>query len=246
MTTNVRDSLSHVMAADSRWSVPLAPFGLEKILYVDEADYQKIITFGNSVFMFAGLCSSIDAWKYAIALASYSAKSVDWATLPRTGLCISVVEMQTGNVLFEINHPISYPQCSFAGSGADFAVGCWSINRDAIRAVNTAKASDIYSGGVVRYHRHLTGENNFGFDKSLRELIAKFSERGYIVNTATHNDPVPISEAIKQEPILRSVLQQMAQGNISPSAPFDGMEKPWSEDDSKKLVSTMERIFPKS
>lgn len=245
MTTNVRDSISHVLAADSRWSVTVSLDETDTVLFVDDADYQKILSFRDGVFMFAGDSQKIDNWKFAMALANNYPAAVNWESLPTTGLTISCVEKLSGNVRFEINHSISLDACSFAGSGASHAANCWAINRDAVTAVCTAISQDLYSGGEVRYYRLLTDENNIGIDRSLSALGTALAERGSVMNTATRNQPIPIQEAVKNDHRLRAVVDDIAKGKITATAPHSNMNRIWSSDEKTRLVKAMEHFFPK-
>lgn len=245
MTTNVRDSVSNVLAADSRWSVTVHLDDADIILFVDDADYQKILAFRAGVFMFAGDSQKIDNWKFAMALANNFPAAVNWESLPTTGLTISCVERVTGDVRFEINHSISLADCSFAGSGASYAADCWSSNRNAIMAVSTAISMDLYSGGVVRYYRLSNDRNNIGIDRSLSALGAALVERGFVMNTATKNQAISIKEALKTDERLRKVADDIATGKVTPTAPHDNMDRVWSTDEKARLVDAMEHFFPK-
>lgn len=247
MTTNVRDSINHVIAADSRWSIQLQSFGIDAMLYVDDVDYQKILAFGRGVFMFAGNSKLISDWKNAIALADSFPNAVNWGNMPTTGLAVCGVDRTNGRVVAEMNQSISDPISSFAGSGAQPASVCWKSNRDAERAVDTAKTADVYSGGQVRYYRLPTGETNTGYDKPLSYLNASFLEKGYIMNLNQNSqNSTPIRDAVQHDPVLRSVMDEVAKGNITATAPHQHMHRIWSLEEKAKLVDAMEYFFPKN
>ena len=248
MTTNVRDSIHHVLAADSRWSIDLQPFGINSVLYVDDVDYQKIIAIGSGAFLFAGNSKLISDWKNAIALAYRYPNAVQWDAMPTTGLAVCGVERTTGRVMIEINQSYRQDACSFAGSGAHPASICWSQNQDAERAVETARAADIYTGGQVRYYRLTQGASNAGVDRPLSTLNASFLQKGYVmhIHQPTYSQPTPISEAVTSDPALRSVMDEVAKGNITATAPHLHMNRIWSTEEKQELVKAMEFFFPKS
>lgn len=246
MTTNVRDSVSHTLAADSRWSIDLTQHSLPYVLYVDDADYQKLISFGRGVFMFAGDSKLIDSWKFAIGLAANFPNAVNWDNMPTTGLAVTAVDVVTGAVLIDMNPTHSEPTCAFAGTGATHARQCWQANRNAEMAVETAKKSDIYSGGTVRYYRIATGEHNIGDDRPLSTLNASLAKRGYAMKMENTVTSVPISEAVKADPMLKSVIDEVSKGNINATAPHSNMDRIWTEGEKRTLVGAMEHFFPKS
>lgn len=247
VTTNVRDSLAHVLAADSRWSIDLTQYGIDKLLYVDDIDYQKIVAVGRGVFMFAGNSKLIDNWKFAIALADNFPSAVNWSNMPTTGLAVCGVERITGRVEIDLNQTISDAYASFAGSGAAYAIKCWLHNKDATRAVATAKGSDLYSGGEVRYYSLPGGENNIGLDGPLSALNSSFMEKGYVMNISDQQKAVqPIREAVLNDAELRAVMAEVSQGNITATAPHQHMNRVLSVEEKSKLVKSMEFFFPKT
>lgn len=247
MTTNVRDSLAHVMAVDSRWSIDLQPYGITKLLYLDESNYQKLIVMGSGLFMFAGSSKLIDSWKFAIGLANHFPNAVNWSDMPTTGLAVCAVERQSGRVRFDMNHTINELNASFAGSGAIHAASCWIQNQDAIRAVDTAKNHDIFTGGQVRYYRLTNGENNIGEDGPLSGLNKMLAEKGFVMDTKTKFTPAKtIQEAVQNDAVLKSVVDEVAKGNISATAPHEHMNKVWTEEEKRRLFGAMEYFYPKS
>lgn len=246
MTTNVRDSISHVLAADSRWSVDLTRYGVQKIIFIDENSYQKLIQIGSGLFMFAGDGKLIDSWKFAIGLANQFPNAVNWSNMPTTGLAVCAVDRLSGNVMFDMNHSINDKSVSFAGSGASFAAKCWKINRNAILAVNTAKESDVFSGGEVKYYQVSDGQNNIGLDGPLSGLNKVLGEKGFVMDVNLNSTAQPISEAAQNDPFIRSIASEIAKGNINATAPHEHMNKVWTEDEKKELFTAMEFFFPKS
>jgi hypothetical protein len=244
MTTNVRDSHSGVLATDSRWTIDLRPHGKQMILRQDDADYQKIIKVERDLFMFAGLSKAIDAWKQAIALASYFPNAVQWEALPTTGMAFCVVRGESRESS-EFGLRLNLDGASFAGTGMYFARDCWTTNKSAQRAVESAKQSDPLTGGLVRYYNYLTEDNNLGTDKTLGDMQGGFRTKGIVMYTDRKCE-LPIAEASAEDNTLHEVIRQVESGGLFASAPCGPENEAWPEQERQRLFAAMKEIFPRS
>jgi hypothetical protein len=247
MTTNVRDSLEQVFAADSRWSINLQDHGLPWILFADDAPYQKIIMAAGSAFMFAGDSCVIDLWKNAAKVADMRPDAIDWSQIPLDGIAVSVAILGTAEVVFEHNHTINGTMASFAGSGAQIAMKCWATNRMAEKAVKTAAAADRFTGGEAKYCRLTTGNTNFGPDKALSDLSAHIFDKGLAMSIKPSGDNVmSIRQAANQDERLASILPQVHSGKITAIAPHEGMNKKATANEQKNMAKAMNMLFKRS
>jgi hypothetical protein len=241
MTTNVRDSKASEVACDSRWTWDLRPHGVQQQVVLDDSGYEKMVTAHGCVAMFAGNSVIIEQWKQAFATASDKSKTVDWGNLPVNGMAISMVKIGTGQIVFEFGHEISLPQASFAGSGSYAAASCWQQNQCAKTAVETAKGSDMHTGGTVRYMQVLDGVGNLVNDMPFSNLVPQFLQRGKFM--ANINSPVTFTDvAANDEELQKAMLAAVAQGK-GPTAPCDAVFNEWPEAEKRKLVSAMEALF---
>jgi hypothetical protein len=244
MTTNVRDSIEQVFAADSRWSINLQDHGLPWILFADDAPYQKIIMAAGAAFMFAGDSRAIDLWKSAAKVANEYPDAIEWSQIPLDGIAVSVANIGTCEVVFEYGHAINGTIASFAGSGAQLAMKCWAVNRQAERAVKTASASDRFTGGEARYCRLTTGNTNFGPDKALSDLNTHILDEGLAMNIRPTGDNVmSIRQAARQDDRLAAVLPQVHSGKISAIAPHEGMHKKATHAEQQSMAKSMNQLF---
>jgi hypothetical protein len=251
MTTNVRDSISGLFAADSRWSIDLRPEGLEAIVFVDSAAYSKILMTANLAYMFAGRSNVIDLWKAMIDVAERDGK-LDWSLLPVNGMAVSVVGLADAQVKFEFGHEIRLPdasasEASFAGTGSVAACTCWTVNKDPRKAVETAKGSDIFTGGNVRYLEFLSKNNNLIADSSLITLQNAFAKEGMIMETklGVASTPVPLKDALAKQGLAAALLK-IESGELSPTAPCDAVYNNWPTKERNKLVAAMKLQYPKT
>lgn len=247
MTTNVRDSASGILATDSRWTWSLSVEGQTVNRFLDDTGYEKIITTGANAFMFAGNARVIDRWKINVRLATSGSPITPWDQLPIDGIAISIVDMPSGRVRFEEGHDIrgNNGQVSFAGSGSYAAAQCWFSNKCALTAVESAKAADQHTGGVVKFQNIRTGESNLLDNKSLDELINLFTGKGAAMLTnSTNVTPITVNSAYaaNDDALVQAMKEAYAKGN-GPTAPCDAVFKVWTPDEKQKLVSVMEDIF---
>jgi hypothetical protein len=253
MTTNVRDSQIGEFATDSRWSIDLRSEGVEAIIFIDDGNYNKIVVAPLRAYMFAGNSGVIDKWKTAINLVQVDPLSVDWALLPVNGMAISIVNLFDASIDFEYGHEIRLPDkkaadASFAGSGSISACNCWKINRNPRKAVESAKGSDLFTGGAVRFLEFETKNNNLVTDVSLAELQNAISDKGMIMDTTLgfNSQPTPIRDSLDKQANLSAALEKVRMGELSPTAPCDAVFNTWTDKQRQKLIEAMGKAYPKS
>jgi hypothetical protein len=241
MTTNVRDSRAGDVACDSRWTWDLRAHGIPNQLLLDDSGYEKLVRYNNCVVMFAGNSTVIDVWKASFAKASYTGEAVDWGSLPVNGMAISTVAVGSGRIIYEYGHEISLPEASFAGTGSYAAAGCWSANNCARTAVETAKGSDMHTGGVVRFLNFKSGDSNLVADRPLSELIPQFMQRGKMM--ANTNSPVTFTNVSANDEALKQAMEEAVAQGSGPAAPCDAVFNEWPEAEKTKLAHAMEEFF---
>jgi hypothetical protein len=54
---------------------------------------------------------------------------------------------------------------------------------------------------------------------------------------------VPLAEAAQTDPAIRDLLSKVERGEVSVCAPFEGMDRPWSEDDKARFRDALGEVF---
>lgn len=248
MTTNVRDSITGVLATDSRWTWSTTVNGHAVEVHLDDAGYEKLIAAHEHVFMFAGSSVVIESWKQAIKQASYSGVQPDWSTLDVNGMAISMVRVPDAVLTFESGHDITVEKVSFAGTGSYAAAGCWVSNRCAKKAVETAKLSDKFTGGTVRYSNVHTSEGNLVPDSDLGSLVKKFlGSASMTSNDVTHatvfGEVAQDRSLAANDEALRAALAKSFAAGQGPVAPCDAVFREWPAEEKARLVKAMQQAF---
>ena len=223
-------------ATDSRWSLSLG----HAVLYIDDTSFEKIAHDGKLVFIFAGNSARIRDWKAWIA----NPQSTVSVRPPVDDIAICIIELASATVVFEHDQHIMVDDGRFAGTGAWPAYTCWNVNRDALKAVESAKLADRFSGGNVKFFNLSTGEKNLNepddFDSIKNELLTRGMVM-YFQNPAH----VPVKEAAANDKVVDVALDQIAKGQQSLTAPCPAAANQWTEDEKSRLDSVLERYYPK-
>lgn len=230
------------MTTDSRWSCEYGNF----LIYIDDSRFEKIERYKNAVFMFAGNGQKVQAWKTWIR-----SSPVDASGQPDCDLmCVCIADATTNQVLFSERQDIIRDGGYFAGSGSWHAYSCWSEHKDPCKAVETAKSKDVSSGGDVKFVDFLNGTHNLfsptkdvHIDDVSRAMAARGNVMNIAVNTQVTTPPFKLAEAAANDPALRDIQGKIANGEISPTAPCDGMFSEWNADQKSKLNTVLSGIF---
>lgn len=233
MTTNVTDLTQWLMASDSRWSLDTEKF----MIYADDTGFGKIIEHGRYALMFAGSSVIIQLWKEWLR----SSPTI-LPDIPNPG-AVCLVDLREKKLMFERGQDIRNPDVRIAGSGSIHAMACWGTNKDARMAVESAKRSDIFSGGRVRFICANTGEKDVedvcGADHLNKQVIPMGGLVMYKVPSGeTTGSPVAVSEASMKDPEVKQVVARLESGAVALSAPCDGMYNQWTceETDAFRLA----------
>jgi hypothetical protein len=241
MTTNVFDEVLGVMATDSRWSVQYG----EYIVYIDDSGYEKILICHNHAVMFAGNGNLIQQWKDWM-----NSMPVDASNQPAVeGICVCIVDMGTKKVKSSVKQLVLPSGGYFAGSGQLYAVHCWLKNSNSYTAVETAKANDKLSGGDVKFYDFTSGKNNLNLNypanvMSIQMVNTALLKRGLVMKTATGaTQAIPYAVAANDDPELENVGLKIMSGELSASAPSEGMYSPWTEEEKLGLKTALVGMF---
>ena len=236
MTTNAYCRAARLMASDSRWSYKGSSF----YLYVDDTGFDKIDYIpGKAGFLFAGDSEVIAKWKAWI----YSSPA-SLAYRPEVkAISVCIVNEQTGE--FQEWHGNPLPNAWFAGTGSAYAIGCWAANKDAMRAIETAKGFDPQSGGTTKFYDLGTKSHNLSMESSVKVIGEALLKRGMVMYRKNGIAPAqtPIADVIGSDAEVRAVCEQIEQGAISASAPCPGAMQEWSAEEEKSLNSALADIF---
>lgn len=243
MTTNVYDSPAGMLATDSRWSVK---WGNHRLIYVDDTHFNKIETYKTTAFMFAGKADLIQQWKSWIR----QSPPEESAMPPCDGMSICVVDMPMRKVKFSERQDIVRDGAFFAGTGSQYAFLCWNVNRDARRAVESAKLVDFCTGGEVKFLELSTGKTNLSGplkDVDISTVRKAITERGIVMDISQpgqgNTPPYKLSDLAANDADLRELQAKVANGEVSPEAPCDGMYSEWTTEQRSKLKQVLAEVF---
>lgn len=248
MTTNIYDSNQFIMATDSRWSIQLGCW----LMYADEVGYDKIIHQRGKVLMFAGFGSAIQAWKDWIL--STPIGPVDMP--PHKGMAVCMVDATTKIVDFDAHQDIVDSGVYCAGSGARHAYGCWKSNNSAIKAVETAKSMDIFSGGEIKYFDCNNQSNNLTQLAPLTNITINTVDEAILrggkimkINLPSPGNP-PFSLRTEssanddgEASAIALITRKVASGELSATAPCDGMHNDWTDVNKEKFTLALGNMF---
>lgn len=235
MTTNVLDLEHDIATSDSRWSIQLP----DAILFVDDTGFDKIFEHNGFLLVFAGTANLIQIWKNHIS-------DPETSGIPPTdangmSIAISITNLDNGSVVFEHRQAAVYENVRFAGSGASYAEQCWFSNFCARRAVESASAFDVCTGGSVKYYS-FSGENNIDMTTTVKAIHESMMKEGLIMYKKQVCSPVPISEAAQQDPSLKKIMDDLATGKASMCAPFPNMHQPMSLQEKRSLEKAIAMV----
>jgi len=260
MTTNIYDGDAKCMATDSRWSIEYGSW----LFYLDDTGYEKIERCNGVALMFAGRGKKIQEYKDWIR-----SKPEDASNMPDVkGMSVCMVDEASGAVEFAKHQDIEAGNVRCAGSGARWAFNCWSDNKCAKTAVNTAMSRDFFSGGPVKY---------IDFANPATNLVSYAAQNQLTIETITKNilqrgiamkihaippgtpnlpfakvdaavaaqvDSGSASAANDDERAARAAVEQLvAAGKLGATAPCDGMHNDWSEDDKADFQRALGKMF---
>ncbi len=245
MTTNVYDSTTGVLTTDSRWSVTWGNY----VSYVDDVPYEKLERFENSLFMFAGKGKVIQLWKDWIRT-----RPTDPSAMPKhDGMSVCIVDIAQNKVSFSVRQDIVKDGAYFAGSGSFHAATCWVKNRCARKAIETAKERDYYTGGEVKFFETRSGNNNLHqlqvFKPVTIEMVAEaIFQRGTVMTIAQNNALNPPFAKLQDliaanDADALEISAKLANGELEPEAPCDGMLSEWTQSQKDELSSVLGDIF---
>jgi hypothetical protein len=236
MTTNVFDETKGYMATDSRWSIRQGKY----VVYLDDTGCDKILIMHNRAIMFAGNGGRIQQWKDWLQ----SEPKDDSGQPKEEGICICIADIQARKVKRSIKQKVISGGGYFAGTGTDYAVPCWLQNKDAKRSVDTAKQADMCSGGEVKYVDFIDGSHNLyrGSNVTIQMVDNAILKRG-LVMTTTNAQSVPFATAANDDTELADIRAKIAAGDLSASAPSDGMYEEWTDEEKAGLKESLAEMF---
>ncbi|WP_457443808.1 hypothetical protein [Roseateles sp. P5_E4] len=237
MTTNVFCEHGRMLASDSRWSVLSAN---NLLFFVDDTGFDKIEVLTQWAFVFAGEGMGIQRWKDWIRSAPTSA-----AAMPAVdGVAVCIVDTATNTVRFALKQEIVRDGGYFAGSGALPAYLCWSTNKDARRAVDSAKGADRCTGGEVKYFDCVLKNHNLSNAVvTIAEVNEVLLTRGYVMDLNKGTPPVKLAEFAANESHVNDIKAKIASGEVSVQAPCDQMYNRWTEEETAELQSVLADVF---
>ena len=134
----------------------------------------------------------------------------------------------------------------FAGSGKTHAVHCFVSNKDARRAVETAKQMDHCSGGEVKFFDFESKDHNLypQNEININQVDSMIAERGQVMTLNTNSTiPFPLKAVSANDSEIAAIKEEIRAGKLSADAPCDGMHQKWSDQEKAELKSAFSRVF---
>lgn len=220
------------------------------MLYVDDTGFEKIVFDSKYSYMFAGPSDLINEWKTWIASPT---KLMQPRPAVRDDFAVCFIDSETKIVRFEHGQRIRDDKYRFAGTGAVPAHKCWTANTDPIKAVESAKESDIFSGGTVKYldisNRTSSSLNeasvahNLNLNGSFDSIKAATLSKGMVMYTQVNKANLPINEACANDPRIKDFVSKIANGEVVAKAPCGLDTVVWTETDEKRLDDALNDMF---
>lgn len=192
--------------------------------------------------MFAGSSAIIQSWKEWLRSGPTSLPNI-----PDPG-AVCLVDLKEKILMFERGQDIQNHDVRIAGSGSIHAMACWNANKDARRAVESAKRSDIFSGGTVRFICANTGEKDIedvcSADHLNKQVIPMEGLVMYKFSSGkTTVGPMPVSEASMKDPEVKQAIDRLVSGATALSAPCDGMYNEWTSEETEAFRSALQQMI---
>lgn len=247
MTTNVYASNEGLLSSDSRWSCREGNW----IIYVDDTDYDKIVSDDELGILFAGNMDVIDLWKTWFS----NRRKLSPPQANTDLISMIIIDMKTGEVVFTPSYLLMSTienniVAWYGGSGDVYAKDCWQVNQCAKKAVGTAIEKDLCSGGEVMFTSRIGLNSNVKNSASFQDVMASLKEKGFIMDsiglrvmrikdaaTDSANDHVDID--------AQQLANRVMSGQVSLSAPFVGMGQPWTQEKKNELVNVLAKYAGK-
>jgi len=247
MTTNVICRIQKVLASDSRWSTDPLTDHPNCIAFIDNTGFDKLAVSKLYALVFAGDGELIARWK-----AWFLAPTLNFMNLPPVhrlipdtnklrSIVISLVKNSTAEVVFASGDFMAHKEdARFAGSGAQFAKGCYAVNSCAKTAVATAATSDPATGGETKFVELDTGRNNLSvMHSTLFDMKNALEQRGYIMDTTTKT-VTPIADWIDAGG--SGPRRAIANAVASVSAPTGLPTRCWTEQEQSELRRALQQV----
>ena len=232
MTTNVYDEVKYLLTSDTRWSTQ--SHDGEWIGYVDDTGYNKIIYDTGMAFLFAGGMEEIDKWKQWIR---NGRKDDEIPIDPLARISVLAVNRKTGYLEYSrkalcVQGNFTH-KAWFAGTGGDPAKVCWTANRCARRAIDSAALKDPFTGGNATFANRKTGVGNVKKIEAatVADVRQQLKDRGILMHRDNAHAPMLLKDSANDPNVdlaARELASSVMSGSASLSAPFPGMDKPLS------------------
>ena len=239
MTTNAIDLVQRVIASDSRWSVQIG----DQFLFVDDTGFDKIVNANAACAIFAGSMALIDLWRSWFKQPVLNLKARPPTSVPEHGLHIHICMLSKPECRLLYLTPGYFPfpaigpyEAFFTGTGAEYAVTCFSTNRCSKRSVQSAASADIATGGETKFLEVASNIGNLSpGDVMFAQALEAFKTRGMVMDM---NSKKTVSVLECQNAAVKAVLS----GGTSLTAPTGRPPHVYSDDDEAELDAALAKI----
>lgn len=248
MTTNVYDQSAALLTSDSRWST--TSDDKNWIAFVDDTGFDKIIYDEQLAFLFAGDLALIDEWKKWVR-AGRDDSSIPLGAIPNQPTRrVSILQVNIRNGHLEYGEKTALSAVGrqntkswFAGTGGYPARECWLANACARKAIGTASTKDPFTGGKVVFYNRKKKAGNVRKEQTEASVRQQLKDRGYLMHKDGAIAPVLLTDAANNpnlDPIAKDLVNRVMAGKDVPlTAPFPGMDEPWTDAEQAELRAAL-------
>lgn len=115
----------------------------------------------------------------------------------------------------------------------------WAINKDPVKAVNTAMSKDgdyVYSGGEIKFLNCNTKETNINTNADFLDIKRSILEKGMVRYMTNDSKPlITLQEASKSDLIIKDIVEKITIGSITANAPSGSDPVIWTIEDENRL-----------
>lgn len=244
MTTNVLDIQNKMMTSDSRWSNTTS----RAIFYIDNTDFDKMCVNGNCAFMFAGDGNLIQEWKDWVFdtnrdVSKFPDVEREYPNGKKFSISLCGIIISSGKICVE-RGLMEFENAKFAGTGGVYALQCWTKNRCAKKAIETASSWDSLSGGRVAYANLEDGSHNTKNNCTVFDVSNDLRIRGFKMNKDT-KEIISMRDVAANDPDVIELWGDSNASNLKAvvNAPCESMYIPWTEQEKLDLATGLKEMF---
>lgn len=239
MTTNAIDLRKRIISSDSRWSIEHG----EKLYFIDDTGFDKIADRHQGSIICAGDGILIEQWRNwfttpilnMAARPPYDRKDPDGKD--RAIVVSLVFKGESRRMLSQGWYLLHGQDAKFCGSGAEYALECYSKNRCGRTSIGSAARQDPCTGGETKYVELDTFKHNLSaVTATLADALHMLQTKGNVMDLNTRN-VTAISGRVPSE-----LVAAISSGQVTLSAPTGQRIRLWTEAEKCNMDAALQEL----